>query len=185
MVSADVLLSSLYGDKDGFGIAGMDDVPSNGTVIFGQGLVQEVTDPAFMDTWGFEQNGGAFGSPITYTHDFGSLPGTVQSAYLIIQHAGMGDERGPWDVAVNGVFVGQIGTLNDETSSKVELFIPNPASMIGVLNEITLTYQDTQDEGFAINYSELIVSAIPEPAAAAMVGLVAGCGVFIRRRFIL
>lgn len=180
-VAADTI-TSLVGDKDGFGIDGMAPVPANGTVIFGQSLVQEVEDPAFMDMWGFEQIGGAFGSPITYLHEFASLPGPVISAYLIVQHAGMGDQRGPWDVAVNGTSVGQIGPVNDGTSSKVELFFS--PTMIGLSNEITLTYLDALDEGFAINYSELVVEAIPEPASAAMIALMAGCGAFIRRQFI-
>jgi hypothetical protein len=183
MAGADVVLSSLVGDKDGFGIEGMDPVPANGTEIFGQVLVQEAEDPAFMDMWGYEQVGGAFASPITYSHDFASLPGPVISAYLVIQHAGMGDDRGPWEVSVNGTVIGEIGPTNDDTASKVELFFS--PTVIGLSNEVILNYVDTLDEGFAINYSELVVQAIPEPSSIAMIGLVSGGTLFIRKRFMI
>ena len=180
-VTAGVSVSSLVGDKDGFGIPGMDPVPADGTSMSTSGPRRDVGDPVFMDDWGFEQQGGAFGSPIVYSHDFVSLPESFASASLTIQHAGMGDERGPWDVAVNGVSVGKIGVDNGGLTTVLEVFdIPLSAVTIGKANTVTLTYEDTQNEGYAINFSELTV-VVPEPLTGGML-VVGGLCLLGRRK---
>ena len=181
VASGSISVSSLVGDKDGFGIAGMDPVPADGTEIYGMGLTQDPGDPPFMDIWGLEQGGGAFGSPIVYSHDFAALPDTVLSASLVIQHAGMGDSRGPWDVAINGVSIGQIGPDNADSTSIIETFVvPMAATTIGLTNIVTLTYLDSVGEGFAINFSEL-TAVVPEPMTVSLLGL-GGLSLLRRRK---
>jgi len=164
----------VVGDKDGFGVISIVDVPLDGTdmwALAGQ-MQQEPGDPGFTDRWMNVQECEGPESSIVYTHNFDPFNDPVISASLVIQHAGMANGPGTyWNVKVNGVLVGTIGPDNPYNASKIEEF-EIPVELIGTVNEITLTYSvsDSSDEIFAINFSELTV-VTPEPASIALLAM--------------
>jgi len=179
----------LVGDKDGFGLpGGAPPVPVSGTWTgyggtFG-GDYRGAGDPLFTDIWEFEQTPeGPLCSPIVYTHSY-ILPATPLSATLWINEAGMSDGRGPWDVSFNGSSVGQIGvyTFPDEAETFKLLSFAIPVGLLTGSDTVTLTYLDTDGEGFAINFSELSVDVIPAPGAVILGSIGVSLVSWLRRR---
>lgn len=94
-------------------------------------------------------------------------------AVLTIQTAGMSDGRGPWEVFLNDVLLGQI-LDNGSRTSLISTF-DVAASLLTGSDVLTLVYL-TPDvgEGFSINFSELAIrtaAAVPEPGTLALLGL--------------
>ena len=184
------LITSLVGDKDGFGLGGgVPSVPgpADGTwSSWGGGFPDDNRgggDPAFTDIWEFEQNaGGPLSSPVSWTHSYG-LVGTPISATLTINEAGMSDARGPWDISVNSTSIGQIGVFPGADSQTFKILnFAVPTALLTGTDTVTLTYMDTVGEGFAINFAELNVETVPEPATVTLFALgVLGIAVGRRR----
>ncbi len=188
LVTTDAAVTtSLVGDKDGFGLSGAPPVPVTGTWqgyggSFG-GDYRDVGDPLFTDIWEFEQTeAGPLESPIVYTHTY-SLVYSPINATLTINESGMSDDRGPWDVSFNSTSIGQIGVypITDDESFKL-LSFPVPIGLLTGSDTVTLTYLDTQSEGFAINFSELTINVVPAPGAILLGGIGVGIVGWLRRR---
>ena len=183
--SANAGTTSLVGDKDGFGLAGAPPVPISGTWTgFGGGFPQDNRtpgDPLFTDIWEFQQTpGGPLSSPISWVHAY-SLDGVPVGANLSINEAGMSDDRGPWDVAFNGTSLGQIGVFPGSDGETFKLLsFAVPTGLLAGSDTVMLTYLDPQlqGEGFAINFSELVIDTVPPiPAPGALLRCAHGAGV--------
>jgi hypothetical protein len=160
-------ITSLVGDKDGFGVAGLDAVPVDGTET-GYGWDNRTTsDPEFTDVWGYTQN--SLPSPIVYDHTYDLSGYTAVSAILNIQDSGMGDGTDrTWEVLFNGASVGTIGPNKGGTTSFINSFIIDVLLLTGN-DTITLNYLGPNGaEGYAINFSELTIQANPVPVPAAV-----------------
>ena len=176
--------TSLLGDKDCWSLAAT--CPDGSPWQTGLGGTfftdyRTAGDPAFTDIW------GAPGS-VSYTHTYAPAGGAT-GATLELRVAGMSDGRGPWNVLFNGTSVGAIPTNNAPGAFEVVLthvFAIPVALLTG--NDLVQLELDPGSavDGFAIDYSELVVdaSAVPEPATVALlgVGLAALAGVVRRRR---
>lgn len=173
-------VTSLVGDKDGFGGQVAAAVPADGTSIGFFFDNRTGSDPLFTDFWALEQS--TLPSPINYNHSYSLGADIAVSAILDIQTAGMGDDRGPWDVLFNGNLISSFGGIGSGIGD-TEVILYSLAVDVGFLtgnDAISLVYQDTQFEGFSINFSELsieTVSVVPVPAAiwlfgTALMGLV-------------
>lgn len=161
------VITSLVGDKDGFGISGLDAVPVDGTDT-GYGWDNNTaTDPYFTDVWGYTQN--SLPSPITYDHTYDLSGHTAVSAILAIQDTGMGDASDrTWEVLFNGTQVGTIGPNKGGTTSFINTFIIDALLLTGS-DTVTLNYLGPNGfEGYAINFSELTIQASPVPLPAAV-----------------
>ena len=190
---------SLVGDKDGFGIPGAPAVPSDGSTFTGIGGTWftdyrdagDLATAPFTDVYDNTLNllgSGALVSPISYTHTY-TIDGTPLSAMLYIQEAAMSDARGPWDVSFDGNSIGSIGVFDASEDPIRLLSFSVPIGLLTGADIITLTYLDpdplSNQDGFAINFSELDVttSAVPEPSTMLLLGAgLAGVGLF-RKRF--
>jgi hypothetical protein len=174
-------ISSLVGDKDGFGGETVAGVPANGTILPRCCFDNRTgSDPFFTDFWG--EASSSLPSPIDYNHTYSLGGRTSTSAFLDLQTAGMGDNRGPWDVLFNGNLISSFGGVGSRVSN-LEVILYSLAidtSFLTGNDAISLVYQDTAGEGFVINFSELrieTVSAVPAPAAVwlfgtALIGLI-------------
>jgi hypothetical protein len=179
------VITSLVGDKDGFGVASLPAVPANGTVIFNAGQVTELADPIAHDQWA---NNIEDGSSLSYTHSYALGGFSALSALLTIQTAGMSDGRGPWDVFWNSTKVGQIlNNGSSGTTSLISSFAISTALLTGS-DTLRLDYlTPSVGEGFSINFSELVITttdeiSVPEPTTLGLMGLgLIGLG-FARRR---
>ena len=175
-----VTITSLVGDKDGFGLGGLAPaVPTSGDWSDYGGTFPDdnrtVGDPLFTDIWQFQQTeGGPLASPISWVHAY-SLVGTALSATLSINEAGMSDARGPWDVVFNGTLIGTVGLFSAADGEAFRLLTFSvPVGLLTGSDTIQLVYQTpTIGEGFAISFTELSVEAtdpVPEPATLSLLG---------------
>lgn len=171
--------SSLIGDKDCFGLGGScaegtlwrDDL--GGTFFTNY---QGAGDPSFTDKWDADAN-------ITYFHDY--TLGAASSAALTISTAGIADNRGPWAVFFNGTNIGEF-TVNTNANAfqEVRLFtFAVPTALLTGHDQILLAINTTVNDGYSIDYSELNITAVPEPETLALMlaGLAVVGGVARRR----
>jgi hypothetical protein len=175
-------ITSLVGDIDGFGGV---TAPGAEGVSTGPSFDNRTgSDPLFTDVYLFEQNGGVGGSPITFSHVYG-LIGSATSAMFEIMTAGMADGRGPWDVVFNGSKIGEISTgTSVNTLTKLHSFSVATGLLTGN-DTVSLVYQSSAGEGFAIDYAKLTVeTAPPIPLPAGLPLLATGLLAFglLRRR---
>lgn len=171
-----VPISSLVGDKDGFGLSGAPAVPADGTLwlhdlggVFGMDYrdAGDLSNAPFTDRWFSD-------AAITYTHTY-SLGGlTPISADLTIQIAGVADHRGPWDVFFNATLIGQIPTNTSAKAYQVILtytFVVNPSLLTEADTVLLNINVPTVTDGYSINFSELSITAVPEPATLLLLSL--------------
>jgi len=162
-------ISSLVGDIDGFGGASALSNPPNGfnlTCCFDN---RNAEDPIFTDVWSFQAP--EIPQTINYTHNYdpSSLLAPVSFATLSIQSAGMGNDRGPWSVLFNGVQIGSIGGPGTSIGSGevVTNFFDIPLILLSIsgADHVSLIFQESSADGFAINYSLLELTSVPLPGA--------------------
>ncbi len=163
-------ITNLVGDIDGFGEPIGLASPPNGfnlpNCCFDN---RSASDPDFTDVWSFQLP--EVPTLINYTHSYiNTLIDPVASVTLSIQSAGMGNARGPWAVFFNGINVGEIGgpTSFIGATEVITDFFNIPVFLLDQNGQdiISLVYQDTGADGFAINYSQLTLSSeIPLPGS--------------------
>ena len=163
-----VIIIDLVGDKDGFGLAGAPAVPADGT-LWRDGLggvfftdsrdAGDLATAPFTDIW-------AFPGSIMFSHNY-ALGGLIaQSAVLSIQIAGIHDiNTGDiYEFLVDGVQVGVIPP-NFNANAFQEVLLYNFIIPVALVNgSESIMVQMTGGDGYSINFSELTVSAIPEPS---------------------
>jgi hypothetical protein len=166
-------VTSLVGDKDGFGIPGAPAVPADGTlwrddlggVFFADYRdAGDLANAPFTDIW--DTPGG-----FSYTHTY-TLGGLIPtSAVLDIQIAGIGDiEDPPYPVYVDSTVVGHIPDREGIPNAFQEVLLYSfnvPTSLIDGSESISVS--GTGGDGYCINFSELRI--IPEPSTLALLGM--------------
>ncbi len=186
------LVTSLVGDKDGFGLSGAPAVPVDGTlwqtdlggVFFADYRdAGDLLNAPFTDLW-------AGDSAISYTHNYSLGGETPTLATLSVQFAGVADDRGPWDVFFNGTLVGQIPTDTSVNNfEKIRLLSFNiPVALLTGSDSILLNINvPSPSDGYSINFSELQITstaAVPEPSslASGLIGLLFAGGAWWNHR---
>jgi len=181
MTASAAVIETLVGDIDGFG---GQTAPGAVGVNTGFGFNNATaTDPAFTDTWLFEQTtGGAGESPIDFVFSYTLGGASATSATLSLMESGMSDGRGPWDVLFNGNLAGSIANGLTSTSTLHSFTID--VSWLTGSDQVSLVYRDTQFEGFAIDYSALTIQTaqVPLPGILPLVGIGALALAALRRR---
>ncbi len=168
-------LSSLVGDKDGFGIPGAPAVPADGTgfvttlggAFFGDYRdAFDLANAPFTDIWAAPQG-------FSYTHTYSLAGLTPVSATLKIQIAGIHNinEGIDYNLLLNGILLGTIPANSDPNApEEIKLYtFPVPLSRLTGFSD-TVSLSGTDGDGYAINFSELEINIIPEPATMLLLG---------------
>lgn len=170
--------ASIVGDMDCFGLGGS--CPDGTLWLDGLGGVfftsnQGPGDGPFTDSW------DAFVDPTFIL----ASPG-AGAAVLTARIAGIADERGPWDVFVNGVKVGAIPlrkTLNDFQEVVTFSFLVPAAQLLASNTVLLQTNDPTVNDGYSIDFVSLTSAGVVEPTSwALMLGGFFGAGALLRRR---
>lgn len=166
-------VTSLLGDKDCFGLGGS---CPDGTLwrdelggVFSSDYSSPL-DPAFTDRW-FAAAG------ITYTHTYDLGGETSVAGELELRIAGVADNRGPWDVFLDGVLLGQIPTNNAANAFQEVLtyIFSIPVGLLDGSNLILLNINVPEvTDGYSIDFSELRVRTVggqvPAPSTILLLG---------------
>ncbi|MEM9840006.1 MAG: hypothetical protein AAF830_12750 [Pseudomonadota bacterium] len=152
-------LTSLVGDKDGFGGAFATDVPDN---VDGPTNYNNTSggDLAFHDVWLFEQNGGIAGSPLEFMHVY-DMPMNPVSATFSINVQGMGDGPRVWDVVFNDVVIGQITSPGSRLARLLSFDVA--VDLLTGSDMVALVLAVDIGEGYAVNFSELAIETATAP----------------------
>ena len=162
---------SMVGDADCFGLGGS--CPDGtlwrdelGGVFFTN--YQDPGDPPFTDKW------SADADP-TAVHTY-VLDGAAVSAALELRIAGVADGgRGPWDVLLNGVLIGQIpenASANAFQEVLTHTFLVPIALLTGSDTAVFAINNPIVTDGYSIDYSKLSIetTAVPEPISLLLLG---------------
>jgi hypothetical protein len=174
IVNADVVLTDLYGDKDGFGIG----VPDGDTFDW---MAVGPSDGDGTDQW----RTGNYSW--LHTYNISSLDGPIVEASLELFHGGDG-QFAPSEVFVNGISVGLLtvadGIALGANYAFLDIIDLTPAiTSLGGSDNISVSVSAGGD-GWVLDYSELTIKSIPEPASLGLLALVSG-GIFFTRRFFI
>ena len=169
VAQADTVIVDLHGDKDGFGIGVMDGEGFDWNDITG------VSDSDGTDEWLF---GTRFWS---HTYDVSSLDGPIIEASIEIFHGGDGSYV-PSEVFVNDVSVGFLTDADDAGNyAALDTFDLAPDIIAKLTGNDTIEVQTVSIDGWVLDYSELRVSSIPDPATVLLLGI-GGLGLLHRRK---
>jgi hypothetical protein len=170
--NAAVGVVSLVGDKDGLGIG-----VTNGEGFDFNLILAEPPDVQFTDFW--------WTGDLDIVHDY-KLPTSFTSASLELFSGGQG-LGGPSSVYLNGVFVGDltlgegVGPLYNYAWKDTFDLTPHLALLTGH-DTVEIHTADPLDS-WALDYSQITISAVPEPSTYALMALgAAGIGLALRRR---
>ena len=167
---------SLTGDKDGFGVG----CPiASGLDYTDYGAYwadyREAGDPAFTDYWYADDKSWS------HTYSLGGM--TPASAELELFVAGIADDA-TWDadVRVNGASVGVIPGIAGASDDTRLLAFGVPTAAITGSSDVTVDVSYSGD-GYIIDYSELAIEVVPEPATLGLLAFgLAGLALSRRRR---
>ncbi len=178
-----LVITDLYGDKDGFG-AGVSD---GDFIHISSTVVTEFDDANFTDQ-------GLYGDR-TWSHNY-DISGfnSITAASIEVFVAGLGAYGGAGSLYIDNIFV---GTLTDSDScgdpigcynaAHIDIFDLTPfLNILDGANSISVGYTYSGDF-WALDYSELTlegsIASVPEPGSVSL--LIAGLvGVFCSRKFI-
>jgi hypothetical protein len=168
--AAPVSADSLLGDKDCFGTLG---ACAEGSVVPYTTVTADPSDPAFTDRW------MTTSTTQSWTHTFAP---TSFGGLLSFRTLGIGDVAGPYEVFADSTVVGQIPYDGGVGHNLVETFTFALSPAIMADGIVTVSFTPTSSDGWAIDYSEITVTAVPEPETYAM--MLAGLGLlgFAARR---
>lgn len=179
-----VVISTLEGDKDGFGVGIVPDASFTG---FYPDLSKD--DPADIGT--ITDTYVVGDQSWSHAYDLTGL-GPIRSVQLEILTYGQG-WHGVSNVFFDEVLVGQLTDGDNSTQflgtnwARLNTFNLSPAGSFTGLNTIRIDTASPNDDQWALDYSELRIetgafSAVPEPASLALIGTALATLAFVRRR---